>query len=356
MLNVDIYNFYGSKKLATFSKGECSGLTFSKEVPGGCIAADFSVAADFDQDHDWAKRHNIVEIFHESKRVWKGLVYSVGRSWGPEQTDIVIGCAGLSFKLNKLTTTVDLSGEKGSTWMTDHLVTHGKLRQWVKAWDIETTDYTIPDTIDVDRYETLNGMIEAINKFNGFEWGIDQDFTFFFRPYRVQKAAYITDLQHSEGAILRDLGDYADKIQYKYDNLAGNPASNKTSTEDTDLPVPICEIIDIPGLNSAAQALQYATIALDEALVSGSSTEVTATRIWNRANVPVHPSEVEPGKAVFIRGILPGRKQPGEFFEPDDISTFMIKTMTYNDDNESVSLGPGRVADKLEVLLARIEG
>jgi len=351
-MNVTIYDHYRTKKLVDFT--DVAGLSFSKELPGGCISADFVVPIEYDQHYPWADFMNQVDMLHDSERVWAGLVHGVSRNKSESEAQMGISAVGWTLKLAGLEVSTDLSNEKGSTYLNDHIVSASALEPWIKGTDVQTHDYSIPGTFDVPNNVPMIEVIEWINKFNGWDWGIDEDRIFFFRQPVTEKPEYIVDEAYWTGGVTQDISEWGNRARVDYTNLSD--VASQVSVDDDESEYPLHgKWFSISQKMNSTQATQYANIALGECSKFGTSQEIEVKKIKDIHGKGVHPSEVEIGKLVHIRGLVPAVGKPSEIYGENDINTFRIMSMHYNDDGPSVSISPGKIASRLEVLLNRLD-
>lgn len=349
-MNVKIWDYYKSKELANWAKGQFEGLTFTHEMPGGMVSASFSIPEKYSLPFKWADVFNQVEIYHGPTKVWRGFVFGLERFWDENNSGIKIDNVGMGAKLNMLGTASDLSNEKGSTFITDHILV-AEFAKWISAGTIDTLDYTIPGLREYKPYKTFRQILEDIATFNDYNWYVWDD-KLYWEPAETD-VTYITDVEHCTGSVRQDLSEFANEVRYSFRNADGTWTFGTLTDEDTDYPE-----LERPESYSdnmtAAQASQLATISLAEHKTLGAVAGVTISKVWNVRGQEIHVSELKPGKVIYINGLIPAKASPSEAFADNDVDTFVIRQIVYNDDNQTVQVSPGNLPQTLPIILNRI--
>ncbi len=343
---------YGGKQYANWQANEFQGLTFSSEVPGGMMTASFTVPAKFKLPYKWAGHFNQVWIYHDYTRVWKGFTYGLERYWSENDSGIKVDAIGTVAFLNARSTTVNLTAEKGSAYITDHILTDGVVSQWLSTGTIDTNDYTMP-TRDYSPQKMFREILDDIAAFNAntYDWYVWDD-KFYFVP-RETVPTYYTTTEYCTGSVRQDLAEFTNYLTYSYSTTAG--VITRAQLTDSDSPYPGYEKIEAySDQMTAAQALQIATESLANRKVLGTTAPITVQKCWYSDGREVHPSEIMPGKLLRVEGLIPAAASIAEAFTDNDIDTFRIIGTTYNHDSQTAQINPGRIGQTLPVLLTRM--
>lgn len=352
---IQISNQTGTQPyLALWQKGQYKNLTFTSEVPGGMTTASFMVPVDYHLPYAWADILNKVQIFiglvdfrglGPYDPVWSGYIYAVERYWEKDNSGIKVDCLGWVSKMAHLYINSDLSNEKASTFINAHVLA-GELNTWLDSGTIDTTDYLIPGVRDYQPYKTVREVMDDLYSFNQdtHNWYVWGNYLYWI-PIETA-VSYHTSTKFSEGAVRQDLSDFSNYVRYSYRDMAGVITTG--FEEDTASVYPQHEILDSYSDNmTAAQAETLAEASLINHKVLGATAEITVKKAWDELGNIIPVAQIRPGKIMMIDGLLPARASVGEVFVANDIDTFTIKSITYNEDTQTVDISPGRLPHTL---------
>ncbi len=296
---------------------------------------------------------NIIRAYHGENIVWEGRLSTISRNIS-DMVRFGIEADGFSERLNSRFTTVSVGAEKGSTWMTDHLLTDSDLG--LQTGTISTLDYTFPaNGIDASPRKTYADMLQAINAPNGWSYGVWAERAFSFAA-KSASPAYIVDITDCDSELeygLENIINYlfysytADGGTYAYSTLSDAASIAMYGRRDGEL--------EIPGKATAAQALQIATVYLNERKVMRPRSAVVARRIFDTQYNEVPIYEVPAGPAVFIEGLFPGELSITAAWAINEMSTFNIVESVVDVTGGTVSLSPGDYASQASRMVARRE-
>lgn len=352
-MEIKIYDYSGSKLYADWSKGQYSGLTYSSEVPGGMLNASFTVPEEYYDWYDWARLFNQVEIYHQSTLVWSGFVFGLERYWDESSSGIKVDCVGYVAKLGTTTTNANLSNEKGSTYINDHILASTPLAQYLTSSSVATGDYTISGVVEAKPRKTMREMVDALYAYNAnaYDWYV-WDHCFYWQP-RETSVSYKTRTKHSTGSCRQELSNFANYLRYSYTDANGVIQTGyEDGTADGNPSTVVIE--SYSGNMTAAQAEQAAEESLANHLLLGSTASIEVKRAEGTRGEVVHPSEIRPGKLIRVEGLVPAQASISEVFEANDLDTFLIRGVTWNDDAQSMSVNPGAIGLTIPVVLARL--
>jgi hypothetical protein len=357
-MNVTILDHHGGKRHASWEGNEFMGLTFTSELPGGMISCTFDIPTPYHYPHQWANVLNQVEVYNDnSQNVWSGYLYGMERYWR-DSSGIRVDAVGWVSKLNQLVVSDNLSNEKGSTYINDHILagtgSGEQLLDWIQEGKIETSDYTIPGELEFAPWTYMREAIDRIIEYN-------QDTRNFYirgkHMYFVPKqtaATLETSTEFCTGSLRQDLEEFANIICYSYRDADGVVQSSYTA--DADSGYPITGLIEGYSDNmTAAQALTAATASLNRRKVLGATGGVTASRVWRLGGAELPISEVFPGEVIHIAGLVTAKASPAEVFTTNDVDTFEIRSVTYNHDSQTIDISPGRLPYSMSNLLAGVK-
>lgn len=352
-LTIQIFDHSGDTQYVSWSKGQFMGYTHTHEMPSGMLSCSFDVPVEYSMPYKWADAFNIVKVFHESTPVFTGLMWGLGRYWDENSSGISVGCVGLCAKFGMLTTATNLSNEKGSTFINDHILTASEeIASWIGVGEIATTDYTIPGTLEHKPYAYFRECLDEIWEYNEdiYNWYVRNEH-FFYLPKETE-LSYETSTRFSTGSLTQDLSEFGNDIRYSYRDANG--VIQSSYERDSDSAYPLTKLIESYSDNmTAAQAETRAEASLEEHKVLGATGGVTVSKLWRPGGGEVHPSEVFAGKVIRVEGLVAARATPAEAFTKNDIDVFEIKSCTYDHDSQTVDISPGRMPHSLYRRLAR---
>lgn len=354
-MNVQIYDRWHEQRFANWTKGEFNGLIYLHERIGGMISASFNVPCVYYEPYEWAKRRNQVEIYSKGGTcVFDGFISNLSRYWDEKETGIRVSCYGWVAKLTRDYVTAMLSGEKGSTYITDHIIT-GMFAGYVSAGEIDTGDYLIPGAIEVAPQRTKRWMLDQIYDYNRdtHEWGV-WGREFYFRPIADTVSYRTTIYGGCTGQLSQGIDDQAKILRLAYRDTNG--AWQILEAEDTDSDDPdeyILETLD--GNMTSAQATQAANARLEELKRAGSNASIRVKRLWGRAGSgqtgELDVAEMEPGRILAVNGIVPGEASVYEADIDNDLDTFVIASVKYDAEAGVADVGPGKLPHTLPTVV-----
>ena len=349
-MNVLILDAYGQRTYASWSKGEFNGLTYLLQRIGGMISASFNVPIEYAEPYKWARFYNQVELYHESVPVFSGYIHDLSRYWSESESGIKVDLAGWVAKLAKDYVTTDLSNEKASTYITDHILV-GELANWVGAGEIDTGDYTIPDIRDYIPQKTKRQVMDDLISFNldTHDWGVWGKELYWKR--RETQVAYRTNTANSVGSLRQGIGESGSVVKGAYRDLLGVwtivTATDATSEDPTEY------ILETYSDNmTAAQATQLAEQSLERVKLKGANADITVQKIWTKEHTPLDPREIRPGMVIEIGSMVPGQASIAEADVDNDMDTFAIESVKVNDETGFAQVSPGKLPYDLQVMLA----
>lgn len=344
-MNISIYNYNQARQYVSWAGKQFTGLSYSSEIPGGMTTASFTVPEVMWKPFEWAEVFNYVDIYDGAVEVWSGYIYALERYWGQDM-GIRVDCVGNVARLNDLLTASNLSNEKGSTYINDHILAWGEVSGYITAGTVYTSDYLIPGVRDYQPFKTMREVIDDIYTFNQDEliWYVWND-KFFWVP-RDREPFYVTNIEYCDGSRRKEIGDYQNGVTYSYKDLAG-VVQTATLDDDTDFPRKR-KGLSLSDSMTSAQALQAATAQLDANSAMGSTSSIEIHKIWTIRGSVVPRPQVMPGRLIRIEG-LPSY---GVDYSALDEDLFLINSVTYNHDSDTVSLDAGHISHSLPNVMA----
>lgn len=349
-MQVLIYDHYGASLYAAWERGEFSQLTFTSEIPGGMTSASFVVPARYSIPYRWADPFNRVKIYEGATLVWAGLVWAVERFWGPSESGIRVDCVGEVARLGMWTLSDNLSNEKGSTYITDHMATHASFKLFLST-SLSTTDYTIPGEREYRPYKTMREIMDDIYSFNRstHDWYV-WDERLYLAPVETS-VSYVTTTEYCEGSLRQELTEYANSIKYSYRDALGLVQTGTSSASSPEYPAK--EKVEAYTDNmSSTQAAAIAAASLAKASVLGATAEITVYRVWDMQGREIPPATLRPGKIISITGLVPAKASVEEAFVDNDIDAFPIAAVSYDHESQSARISPGRLPYTLPRVIA----
>ena len=342
---IKIYDLHGNE-LVSWAKGQYNGYTHTKEDPGGMISCAFNVPEEYTLPFRWADVFSTVKVWHEANLIFQGFIFALERYWDKDNSGIKVDCVGEVARLNWAYTVSDLSAEKTSTYINAHILPHAQVYGYIKTGKVSTDDYTIPGVVEAGECALLRDMLDRAYAYNAnaFTWYVDGD-SFYFVPSDTQ-LTYQTSIKYCTGSLRQDLADFANALAYTYRDLAGLATLALLADSDTVYPTKYRRE-SFENNMTAAQALQQATESLNNSKVLGSVGTIKINRVWRFGKGEIHRSELEPGKIIRILGLTPGKVNPEAAFVANDVDAFTIKSVTYNEDDQSADIAAGRLPQTL---------
>ena len=351
-MHIEIKDMWGGETLASWDEESFSALTFTNEMPGGHITASFLVKCEYHLPYEWAQHFLQVDIWNGPTHCWGGYIMPLERYWESAETGILVECAGWVAKLQQLMGQVNLSAEKGSTYITDHILSDEEVSSWLTAGNIETTDYTIPGLREYKPWKTYAEILEDINQFNGWRWYV-RGKALHFEPY-TEEVAYRGSVEFATGSARSDPTEFANRLRYDYTDTAG--VRQTATLTDTDSPYPIKDAAySLSGNMAAAQAQQAAQIMLDSLSFIGTTAPCEIWYCETPEGMSIPACEIWPGVGIRVDGFIPATASPAEAFQIDnDIDTYTIRAMTYDHESGRAALELGRQSHSMPVILNRL--
>jgi len=352
-VNIEILDPHGSKRFVSWEGNEYMGLTFSSEIPGGMISCTFDVPTEYHYPHRWADVYNQVEVYNDrAVNVWSGYIYGMERYWG-DSSGIRVDCVGYVSKFNQLVVAANLSNEKGSTYINDHILDHDEVIDWISEGKVDTGDYTIPGILELVPWSYMRDALDRIIEYN-------QDiYNFYVRNkalYFVPKetaATLETSTEYCTGSLRTDLEEFSNLVCYSYRDDDG--VVQRSFQADTDTAYPITNLIESYSDNmSGAQALTAALASLNRHKVLGATGGVTVSKVWSLGGAEVPISEVFPGQVIHIAGLVSAKASPSEVYVSNEVDTWEIRSVKYNHDAQTIDISPGRLPYSMERQLAGV--
>lgn len=343
-MNIKIYDHQGSKEYVSWSKGQFTGLKFLNEMPGGMISASFTIPIEYNLPYQWADVFNRVKIYHDADLVWAGYIFALERSWG-DTSAIKIDCVGEVARLAGALTDKRLSNEKGSTYISDHILID-RISDYIDIGKIDTTDYTIPGTLDFRPYVTKRKALDEIYSYNEdtHDWYVWDNSFYWIR--KEETISYETSTKFSKGSLRQDLSEFANTVYYSYRD--GDGVIQTSYEKDDDTSYPHCAIYESYSDNmTAAQASTRAEASLEERKTLGSVGDITIHKIWKVDGGEFHPSLIRPGKIIRILGVVNAKASPSQAFTLNDIDVFRIASVSYDDQTQSARITPGHLPQNI---------
>lgn len=350
-MHIEIRDAWGRETLASWDEESFSGLSFTNEMPGGHITASFLVKCEYHLPYEWANHFLQVDIFNGPTPCWSGYVMPLERYWDATDTGILVECAGWAAKLQQLYGQVNLSAEKGSTYITDHILTDEEVSNWIQAGNIQTTDYTIPGVREYKPWKTYAEMLEDINQFNGWYWYVRGKALYWEPP--SGEVAYRGTVEFATGSARSDPTEFANRLRYDYTDTDG---VRQTATLTADSPYPVKDApFSLSGNMTAAQALAAAQVRLDSLSFIGTTAPCEIWYCETPQGMSIPACEIWPGLGIRIDGFIPATASAAQAFQIDnDIDTYTIRAMTYNHETGRAALELGRQSHSMPVILNRL--
>jgi hypothetical protein len=321
-------------------------------MPGGHITASFLVKCEYHLPYKWAQHFLQVDIFNGPTHCWGGYIMPLERYWTGSETGILLECVGWAAKLHQIYQQVNLSNEKGSTYINDHIITNAEIANWLTAGNIQTTDYTIPGTREYKPWKSCAQILEDINKFCGWHWYV-RGRAFYWEP-PSEEVAYRGTVEFATGSARSDPTEFANSLKYDYTDEDG--VRQTATLSDAGSPYPRKDATySLSGNMTAAQALVAAQIKLDSLSFIGTTAPCEIWYCETPEGMSIPACEIWPGVGIRVDGFIPATASPAEAFQIDnDIDTYTIRAMTYDHESGRAALELGRQSHSVPVILNRL--
>jgi hypothetical protein len=352
---IEIWDRDYTQRLAILEEGERDSrftlgeLEYSSDK-WGYMTASFVVVRDTRRYWEELEDTNRVVILHRDE-VWAGEIEGVSRGEGSFRVE----CVGPSARLVNQGTTADLdlnleAGEKGSDYITDHIVSDEDLG--LVAGTIDTDDFAIVTGLDFFPGKSYRDILEEINTFNGWRpqcWGWALD----WKPLEKTALYYVRYEDCEPRELNRTREPVKNWCQWAY-STDGSVYGYVTSedTESQELHGKRCYWGSVSGMCSEAEAQEIADVFIEENKDLKPTSSLTTDKVYDRYGGKVDPEDVKAGNVVMIENLLPTEEAISGDGVINEVSTWEIAEARYKDGK--VSISPGDPLATVDVLLAQI--
>lgn len=348
--------FTGDESLIS-SFQDYEGLSFESVNPGGYSVASFDIkrkATVFWEDLQFQNR---IQISHLSEVVWEGYIDKTDRSINPD--NISIQCLGWSARLNQLGTEDDITAGVLNYYMrdfiTDVILADGDIE--IIEGDLGGYGYAYPQytRFEFAPYTTYFDALEKLNAADKWDWGVWNDFKMYYSepdPTDIKWIVYLEDC--SDLTISPNPANLCNYVivSYTQDGTHQQTTTRQDAASQVKYGV-IKNHIDVPGRVTTAGAQQIGDTHLADYSTLRVAAEFTCNRVFNPYGIESPVSYVRAGDNIRLVDWLPTEERLR--LGVTDISTFKIKSTSYNHDDATLSVTPTEWVSQVEIALARLE-
>lgn len=295
--------------------------------------------------------NNIVKVLSDHGIRWEGKISGINIGTDAKTT---IEADGIIGRMKKLISTSNVAtGEKGSSWITDHCLSVAGLT----AGNITTGDYAFPAGINFQPEIFLVPALEKINACNGYVYGPGSGMIFDYHPMSTTPDYYL-DIEDCDTQIKYSIENIENYLHVTYSLDGTNylyfwwPAAGPAEPSATIYGR--CDgVLVVPNISTLDHAQQMATVALNWRKRMHPATSIVARKITdaNGAEIPI--PTVGAGKLLHMRGLYPTVETITQTQAVNELSTFEVVMAAVDIDAETVTLSPGAVGDNLPMMLAQ---
>jgi len=332
-------------------------LTFETCNPGGFTVARFTLHRDVTQPWEDLAHRNRVIITCGPFIFWEGYIDTPSSSQNPDT--IEVECLGWSSQLNQLGTTKNITagagGYKLSTFLKDVVLADPDIL--IVEGDIETDDYAYPapTRFEFAPYTTYFDAIEKLNAGNNYDWGVWDDRALDFKAKTPGTVDWLVYTGDCTDITIRPnpeaLCNYV-IVTYTQDGVHQQTVVAQDADSQSKYGV-IKKTLDVSGRIKTDGATQIANTYISEVGTLRVSAEFTCVRVFDSNGIEHHLGEVRAGDNIRLVDWYPMTPVGEEAV--DDITTFQIKSTSYDHSNYSLRVTPTEFMPSVEIRLARQE-
>lgn len=368
MIDIQIWNKAGTRCLSTLSADGEADYRYENEELTKNRQGDATLTFDLKRDHiseywEDLEDSNLVRVWEDGDFIWEGDIEGVERKVDTKST-FNVQCLGWPAKLKLQGTdddvTLNLGVEKGSTYITDHIIGEGD--PVLTAGDIDTSDFLFTTGIDFYPGKDFWYILDEICKYQLYDWWIERSLDprlppaprLYFQP-RETAVTYQVLLGDCEQSTLnRNREDLWNWIQYGFTpdgSIYGYVTAQDATSQAAHGLRQVWDSVSYPISQTEAQALADTFIALKKDLKPNSS--ITTDIVMNQQKVLVPPGQVEPRKVLLIPDLLPSEETIVSAQSINEMQTWSIDEVKLK--GGKVDLSPGGLPTTLDVLLAKYD-
>jgi hypothetical protein len=353
---IRISDIAGSLPTRDWSPDVFEGLSLESVNPGGFTTANFTIHRAVEQYWPDLQYKNHVLIGRGADIYWEGYIDRPARSINPDTIDV--SCLGWSARLNQLWTEADVfctaaANDQLSDFLTTIVFADASLE--VVAGTIETGDYVFPTGTIFEFKPTTDyfSAIEQMNAPNNYDWGVWVDKAFDFKA-KVDDLRWIVYLDDcSDLSVAPNTEALCNYVLVDYTQDGSH--HEQVVVQDTDsqaLYGIIKKRVDIPGRITTAGATQLANTYLAECKDLKVSASFATSRIFDIYGAEHHLAEARGGDNLRLLGWL---ATEGTLYNLDNITTFQVKSVKYDNDRYSLDVTPAEFIPSTELQIARLQ-
>ncbi len=354
-LELELWTPDGTEKYEQINR-EVNNIHFGTAAGVGYSAASYVVIRDPRLYHDDLKESNLFKIRCGDEYAWEGEIYAPGLSISVSDVSIPIDCVG---HMNKLMATISTDAfgiEKGSAWITDHLIPHADLG--LSVGYIDTNDYTFPAGLDAEEVYFIE-VLDKINLANNYAiacWGNK----FYYYP-KSNAVDYYATVENGEVSITRSKENIENYLRVKWNDGAADHyfwwPDDGPDEESKELYGRRDGQLDIPGTSTEAQAETIAEVVLNEHKRMRPASDFKVSKVWDATTgIEINPALIKSHKVIHLENLYPAEQTIGDRQLINELSTFEITNTDYQiGDPLPLTISPGIIGLTAEMILARIE-
>jgi hypothetical protein len=348
MIEIEIWNPAETDRLAVLSPDQddpryvYESLDFSKNIHGDGTCTFDVHREPLAQHWEDLNDSNVVKLLEE-RNVNKESHFNVQ-------------CTGWSAALKKNGSTADinfnLGAERGSTYITDHIVTDSKLG--FTAGTLKVDDFLFTTGLEFYPGKCWWDILDEICKYQQCRWYVDRDKRLCFVAKNTTIAYHVLMEDCEESSLNRNRDEVDNWYQLGYTadgSTYGYVVSENTTSQALHGMRRKWDGVSYKVSQTEAQALADTYIA-EHSLLKPSSS-LTTDIITNALKVQINPLDVEPREILYIPDLLATEETITGAAAINEICTWEICEIRWKDGR--VAFSPGAQPTLLETMLAKYE-
>ncbi len=367
-LDIQIWNKGGTRCLSTLSEdGEANYRHEDAEVTKnrqGDATLTFELHRDPVSEY-WEdlEDSNLIRAYIDGEFRWEGDIEGVERTIDKESS-FTVECLGWAAKMKLQGTDADVSlnlgAERGSTYITDHIVGQGD--PVLTAGSIDTLDLLFTTGIEFYPGKDFWYILDEICKYQLYDWWVERSLDprlppaprICFEP-RETAVSYQVLLGDCEQSSLNrnreDLWNWAQRGYTPDGSIYDYVTAQDTSSQAAHGLRMNWDSVSYKISQTEAQALADTFIALHKDLKPNSSITTDVVKDVHKVLVP--KGDIEPRNVLLIPDLLPTEETIISAQSINEMQTWSIDEVKIK--NGVVDLAPGGLPTKLDVLLAKYD-
>jgi hypothetical protein len=367
-VDIQIWNKAGTRLLSTLTANGPSNLRYANDEMTKNRQGDATFTFDLKRDpvsDFWEdlEDSNVVKVFDGDDFCWEGDIEGVERKIEADSL-FAVECLGWPAKLKIQGTDADVSSnlgvEKGSTYITDHIVGEGD--PVLTAGDIDTDDFLFSTGVEFYPGKDFWYILDEICKYQLYDWWIERSLDprlppaprLCFGPRETAVSYQVLLGDCDESTLNRNREDLWNWIQYGYTpdgSLYAYVTSQNAASQSAHGLRMKWDSVSYAISQTEAQALADTFIALHKDLKPNSSISTDIVRDTRKLLVP--RGQIEPRKVLLIPDLLPTEETIVSAQGINEMQTWPINEVKMK--GGKVSLAPGGLPTTLDVMLAKYD-